>query len=81
MPSFSADDRVQVNYALARPGPVTLDVLDASGCVLRPLARAEQYRLVWDGCNARGRRLAPGVYFVRREMPDCREVRKVVIAQ
>jgi len=26
-------------------------------------------------------RLARGVCFVRREMPDCREVRKVVIAQ
>ena len=80
-------DRVQVSYALARPGLVKLDVLDASGCVLRPLARAEQqpgvYHLVWDGRDAGGRRLAPGVYFVRavgRE-PAAVSCQKVIITR
>jgi len=81
-------DPVQVSYALARPGLVKLDVLDASGCVLRPLARAEQqpgvYRLIWDGCDAEGRRLAPGVYFVRLASSVEREalsVTKVVVTR
>ncbi|MEO0022696.1 MAG: FlgD immunoglobulin-like domain containing protein [candidate division WOR-3 bacterium] len=59
--------RTLVCYSLAEAGPVSLQILDLSGRVVRTLVNAIQkpgvYRLVWDGQDGSGRALAGGVYF------------------
>jgi hypothetical protein len=64
----------QVEFALSAPqgGPVELDLFDACGRCIRRLATqdlgAGSYGFDWNGCDAHGRRLAPGTYFCR---PTC----------
>ncbi|MBI5709776.1 MAG: hypothetical protein HZC42_05625 [Candidatus Eisenbacteria bacterium] len=58
-----------LEFSLPRPGAVRLAVCDVAGRTLRvlldrPLA-AGAATLRWDGTDDRGRRLAPGVFFVR----------------
>jgi Zn-dependent M28 family amino/carboxypeptidase len=61
--------RTGISFTLTRTGPVRLAVYDAAGQLVRVLAQgsfpAGPGRLTWDGCDARGRQLAPGIYFCR----------------
>lgn len=54
---------------VAEPGRLRLDIVDASGRLLRTLlddaVDAGTVAPAWDGRDARGRRLAAGLYFVR----------------
>ena len=60
---------VALPVTAAQSGPLTLLVYDASGRLVRTLpssARAgETVTVLWDGKNARGRRLGSGIYLVR----------------
>jgi hypothetical protein len=64
---------IQLQYAVARAGPVRLELLDVSGRVVATLADRIQepgrYAAAWDGLD-RGRRVPPGLYFVRLVAPD-----------
>ncbi len=68
-----ATSEVTVPMALARPGPVRAGVYDVSGRLRRLLfdrqLPAGRLRLVWDGRDDQGHRVARGVYFVRAESP------------
>jgi hypothetical protein len=58
-----------VAYEIASDADVTLSVYDAEGRLVRVLARGREshgrHEARWDGTDARGRRAASGVYFVR----------------
>jgi len=61
--------RVTVPFTLARAAAVRLAVFDAAGRLVTPLLDAERpagvTRVVWNGCDAAGRPVASGTYFVR----------------
>lgn len=62
----------ELEFTLARPGPVSLAVHDLLGRRVRTLARGERFdagtrRIAWDGRGDDGRPVATGVYFVRLE--------------
>jgi Right handed beta helix region/FlgD Ig-like domain len=65
---FAAPGTV-IGYGLAEPGEVELAIYDAVGRCVRQLvigSRVEgDHRAFWDGRDARGAQVAPGVYFYR----------------
>ncbi|GEM_PF-6583653 len=69
-------------------GRATVTLVDATGAKVRSLAvptQGERARMVWDCCDDAGRRVVPGVYFVR-EQPQAassqpQAVRKVVVTR
>jgi hypothetical protein len=64
---FSGSTRL--SYSLLASGPARLDVIDASGRVVRTLVQEQQdkghHSVVWDGRDHGGNRVASGVYFSR----------------
>ena len=61
--------RVVIRYRLAQFSPVTIDVLDASGRLVRRVdneaSLAGEHSLAWDGRDAEGRALPARMYFAR----------------
>ena len=59
----------RIRFGLAEPGWVEAVVADVSGRIVRSFAPSRMtaggHELAWDGRDDLGRRLAPGVYFVR----------------
>ncbi len=70
---------------LPRSGSLRVAVFDARGrledVVYDGPLGAGGHRLVWDGRDASGRSLAPGVYFARFEAAGAAAVRKIVLAR
>lgn len=65
---FNPDVTLQLE--LAQPAVVEAEVLDLLGRCLRRLVqptplRAGTHQFVWDGCDADGRPVCAGIYFVR----------------
>ena len=58
-----------ITFELARPAIVRLDVYSPAGARVRGLARVAfapgRHTVTWDGRDDSGRRVSPGVYFVR----------------
>jgi hypothetical protein len=75
--------RTHISYQFPLAGNVLLKVYDASGRVVKDLQNGFQkpgkYTSVWDGNDARGRRVANGIYFYRLDTPGYRKVRKAVL--
>jgi hypothetical protein len=69
-------------FALASRARVRLDLFDVSGRRVRRLVDEDRdagyWEAPWDGRDARGRRVAAGVYFARFEAGDYTATRKVV---
>ncbi len=67
-------ERTLVTFALARPGPVELDVYDAAGRRISTLLKGDReagvHSIEWNGRDSNGRTAAPGVYFVRMKSAD-----------
>jgi hypothetical protein len=78
---FSAGTTIE--YALPQPANVTVSVYDATGRLVRRLAESAQpaglQRVRWEGDDSSGRRVAPGVYFVRVGASGAALTRKVVL--
>jgi hypothetical protein len=78
---FARDMRV--SYQVASSGPVSLEVYDALGRVVRGLvdgvSEPGYYTVAWDGCDDQGRRVPAGVYFVRFNTDDYQNVQKTVL--
>ena len=74
-----------LGFWLPAPGPVRLTLADVTGARVRTLAEGEfpggMHELVWDGCDDRGRRLAPGVYTARLEAAGQRRSQKLVLVR
>jgi hypothetical protein len=62
-------------------GKVDLSIFDASGRRVRefPEISSEDVSVEWDGRDSSGRRLPPGVYFVRMKFENLKISRKVVL--
>jgi hypothetical protein len=62
-------ETTRLEYTLFAPGRVQIDVLDASGRIVRTLVDAVQakgpHSMAWDGTDADGAKLPSGVYFTR----------------
>lgn len=74
-----------ITFELRRGGRVRLVIHDARGALVRVLRDWEHasgfHRARWDGSDARGHRVASGVYFVRLEGPDVDAVHKMTLVK
>jgi hypothetical protein len=74
----------RITFELAAPALATLEILDVSGrltCVLanqKPMT-AGRHELIWDTCDAAGRRAPRGVYLARLRAGDREETGKILI--
>lgn len=61
--------RTSIRFAVPRPGPATLSLLDLRGRLVRRLAdgdlAAGQHTRVWDGTDRHGRPVSAGVYLLQ----------------
>jgi uncharacterized membrane protein len=77
--------RGATNVAFVRgaAGPTRVSVYDAAGRLVRQVAEGEsprgEARVVWDGRDRNGGKVAPGVYYLRVEGDRARESRKLVV--
>jgi flagellar hook assembly protein FlgD len=73
----------RIPFQVAHAGPVSLNVVDASGRVVRALVRGERapgrYNVTWDRSDNSGRLMPEGVYFLRFEAGARRDVQKLVV--
>lgn len=71
-----------LRFALRKPERVRVDIHDVAGRRLRTLVdgrlEAGAHRETWDGLDARGRRAAAGVYFIRLEAGPVRRALRVI---
>ncbi|MFP4302437.1 MAG: FlgD immunoglobulin-like domain containing protein, partial [Spirochaetaceae bacterium] len=78
-----AGERTVLTYELGRPGMVLIQVFTLDGNLVTTLQRGRQgegsYNIPWDGTNAGGRNVTPGIYFVRVVAPGIDEYRKVMV--
>lgn len=77
--------RVEIRFALARCGPVQVDIYNARGAhVVRLLdgrRPAGEHRLVWDGRDGDRDPLPSGVYHARVQTPSVSGAVKLVLAR
>jgi hypothetical protein len=73
--------QVVLRFGLSRTGQIRLGVFGAHGERVRSLVNADHeagpHEISWDGRNDQGRRVGPGVYFVRLDA-EGRSLRQVV---
>jgi flagellar hook assembly protein FlgD len=74
--------RVSLRLSLARPAPLRVTVLDVAGRACRTLlegsAPAGPRSIEWDGRDADGQIVRPGVYYLRAESDAESVVRKII---
>jgi hypothetical protein len=72
-----------IRYILPRPARVRLGIYDVSGALVRRLAddvqTARDHSVYWNGLDAGGRRVAPGVYYCRLRADGSVESEKLII--
>jgi len=72
----------RIGFHLGETSPVTVDVFDVRGRRVRRLLEkslaAGDHEVSWDGVAADGRRVAPGVYFMRLSAPGVSRTVKLV---
>lgn len=78
--------RVELSYTLPRPAGVRLEIRDALGRAVRTLASGEAqaagtHRLSWDGRDAAGRPVAPGVYLAGLQAGADHRTQRLVICR
>jgi len=79
---FNPTTRVQY-YVGTHDAPVRLAVYDIRGRLVTTLvdgtSEPGEQSVIWDGTDARGRRVSSGVYFLRAEIDGWTEARKMVL--
>jgi hypothetical protein len=77
------EEQTYISFQLSAPSPVSLKVYNITGQVVKVLAsepkKAGTYQAVWDGRDERGRAVPAGVYLIRLEAGEHREMSKVVL--
>ena len=72
-----------IQYALVKPGHVTLTVFNVLGQTVRVLVNGEQkagrYSVIWDGTDIAGHQVATGIYFYRLKTDGFTESRKMAL--
>ncbi|MCK5596505.1 MAG: T9SS type A sorting domain-containing protein, partial [Candidatus Eisenbacteria sp.] len=74
----------KIAYSVKEAGPVTIEVYNVAGKVVRTLLDTEfdtasEGFVVWNGANDGGERCASGVYFYRIAAPGFTESRKMIM--
>ena len=81
-------EQTHISYQLSSPSPVGLKVYNITGQAVKvlgkahgsaPLQPAGAYQVVWNGRDERGRKVPAGVYLIRLEAGEHREMSKVVV--
>ncbi|MBK8167350.1 MAG: T9SS type A sorting domain-containing protein [bacterium] len=74
-----------LSFELAEPGPVTLAVYGIDGRLVATLAEGQhsqgRHEVTWDGTDARGQRVASGVWFARLTGADGIVTRKLALSK
>ncbi len=74
---------VQCRIALSTPGHARLTVVDAQGRLVASVLDRDlpvgEATVSWDGRGAHGQRVSAGIYFMRLELPDFRDTRRVTL--
>lgn len=77
--------RTELSFSLSREGRVRVAIYDMQGRLVKVLLddnrTSGEQRLVWDGSNARGERVASGVYFFRIQAPEEEIVHRVAVVK
>ncbi len=77
--------QTKIVYDLARAGHVSLAIYDAQGSLVKRLVSADlpagRHEAVWQGRDGQGRQVASGVYLARLEMPDVRQMVKLMLVK
>jgi hypothetical protein len=72
-----------VGYVTKTEGPVEITIINQTGVLVKSLVNsrmpAGDHQIVWDGHNASGQRVPPGVYLVRMRTGEGVVVRRVVV--
>jgi hypothetical protein len=72
-----------IKFEIARPVHVKLKIYDIKGRLVRTLVdeprKPNLYRVIWDGTNESGARVASGVYFCRLQAGDFDKTNKMVL--
>ena len=79
-------DRAEIRYAMPVDPPAnwTVDVFDATGRRVKRLTTCDTGRqgiLRWDGCDGRGSRVVPGVYFLKPTWPPDEPGTQIVVVR
>jgi hypothetical protein len=76
---------VKIQYGIPVAGVVKVEIYDVAGRRLATLLDKEQtpgiHSVIWDGRNANGERVAPGVYFSRVRYNGESDVRKMIVME
>ena len=82
-PNPAHGGNVSMSFALPKASPVKVALYDVTGRLVRTVADraydAGRYTLVWDGRDARGAALKPGVYLARFSSAGHTQSRRVLI--
>jgi hypothetical protein len=82
---FNPETIIGYRLNLAEPTPVSLRVFNLLGQRVRTLVSAVQssgeYRILWDGRSDHGTLLASGVYFLRLQVGESGQTRKLVLTR
>jgi hypothetical protein len=74
-----------LSFELAAPGPVTLAVYGIDGRLVATLAEGQhgqgRHQVIWDGTDARGQRVASGVWFARLTGDEGTVTRKLAMSK
>jgi hypothetical protein len=78
--------RTTIQFTLAAPVPVLLEIYDAAGRRVRRLIDGRlmikgSHQVAWDGRDDMGRALAAGVYFYRLDAGDFKETMRMVLVK
>lgn len=77
--------RTEISYQLKRAVHVNLAIYDIQGRLVATLASARQspgaHRMVWNGLNAEGVRVASGIYFCTLNAGEERSVEKLIVTE
>ncbi len=74
-------DASEIRFGLSRPARARVSIVDVTGRAVRTLTDGErsagEHGVTWDGRDASGGIVAPGIYFVRLTAGDVAETRKL----
>ena len=74
-----------LHYDLPEPSGVVISIYDVMGSEIIELVNEEQHygykKIVWNGKNAVGNKVAPGVYFYKAKLGDLIETKKMVLVK
>jgi len=74
-----------LHYDLPEPTGVVISIYDVLGSEIIELVNEEQHygykKIVWNGKNAVGNKVAPGVYFYKAKLGDLIETKKMVLVK